>query len=221
MQKPVGITSKLLFQLPILISVLGVFYEKKAGTGSDYPTLSASFFQQSLPPVSGSNSFSDTTFLPSSFGFGRPATQAEIDKWDIDVRPDGKGLPAGSGISAKGKLIFDAKCVACHGAGGIGGPNGSLVSTTADATGKRSEKTIGNYWPYATTIFDYIRRAMPFNAPGSLTNEEVYNLTAYLLNANKIIDEKAVIDAKSLPKIVMPAQKLFVPDDRKGGPEVK
>ncbi|MEI7582885.1 c-type cytochrome [Runella sp.] len=221
MQKPIGITSKLLFQLPILISVLGVFYEKNSGTGSDTPPLSASFFQQSLPPVSGFNSFSDTTLLPSSFGFGRPATQAEIDKLDIDVRPDGKGLPTGSGISSRGKLIFDAKCVACHGAGGIGGPNGSLVTTTADAKEKRPEKTIGNYWPYATTVFDYIRRAMPFNAPGSLTNEEVYHLTAYLLNANKLIDEKTVIDAKSLPKVVMPAQKLFIPDDRKGGPEVK
>lgn len=221
MQKPVGITSKLIFQLPILISVLGVFYEINSDTGSEYPTLSASFFQQFLPPVIGSNSFSDTTLLPSSFGFGRKATQDEIDKWDIDVRPDGKGLPAGSGISAKGKLIFDAKCVACHGAGGIGGPNGSLVTTATDTKEKRPEKTIGNYWPYATTVFDYIRRAMPFNAPGSLTNEEVYNLTAYLLTANKIIDEKAVIDAKSLPKVVMPAQKLFVPDDRKGGPEVK
>jgi mono/diheme cytochrome c family protein len=221
MQKPVGITSKLLFQLPILIIVLGVFHEKKAGTDSEAPSFSASFFQQSSPPVIGFNSLSDTTLLPSSFGFGRPATQAEIDKWDMDVRPDGKGLPAGSGISSKGKLIFDAKCVACHGAGGIGGPNGSLVTTAAGAAGKRSEKTIGNYWPYATTVFDYIRRAMPFNAPGSLTNEEVYHLTAYLLNANKLIDEKTVIDAKSLPKVMMPAQKLFVPDDRKGGPEVK
>jgi cytochrome c len=212
MQKPFGITSKLFFQLPILFSVLGVFYEKSADTGSGHA---------SFPPVAAIGILTDSTLLPSSFGFGRPATQAEIDKWDIDVRPDGKGLPVGSGISAKGKLIFDAKCMACHGAGGIGGPNGSLVTTSAVAAGKRPEKTIGNYWPYATTVFDYIRRAMPFNAPGSLTNEEVYHLTAYLLTANKIMDEKAVIDAKSLPKIVMPAQKLFVPDDRKGGPEVK
>lgn len=221
MQKPIGFTSKLIFQLPILVSVLGVFYENKFDTGSDHPSFSASFFQQSVPPVTEFNAFSDTTLLPSSFGFGRPATQTEIDKWDIDVRPDGKGLPAGSGIASKGKLIFEAKCVACHGAGGVGGPNGSLVTTSSVAAGKRPEKTIGNYWPYATTVFDYIRRAMPFNAPGSLTNEEVYHLTAYLLNANKLIDEKTIIDAKSLPKVVMPAQKLFIPDDRKGGPEVK
>ncbi len=162
----------------------------------------------------------DTLKWPASFGFGRPATQAEITRLDIDVRPDGKGLPAGEGKPAVGKAIFSEKCAACHGVGGVGGPYGSLVSTTA-TTKKRPEKTIGNYWPYATTVFDYIRRAMPFNAPGSLTNEEVYNLTAYLLNANGIIDEKVVINALTLPKVMMPAQKLFVPDDRKGGPEIK
>jgi S-disulfanyl-L-cysteine oxidoreductase SoxD len=158
--------------------------------------------------------------IPSAFGFGRKATQAEIDRLDIDVRPDGKGLPKGEGISAKGKVIFEAKCVACHGAGGIGGPNGSLV-TNKTPTEKRREKTIGNYWPYATTVFDYIRRAMPFNQPGSLSNEEVYHLTAYLLNANGIIDEKAVINAQTLPKVEMPAKNLFVPDDRKGGAEIR
>lgn len=163
---------------------------------------------------------SDTITWPSRFGLGRPATQADIARLDIDVRPDGKGLPAGEGKPALGKVIFATKCAACHGVGGVGGPNGSLVSTT-DASRKRPEKTIGNYWPYATTVFDYIRRAMPFSEPGSLTNEEVYNLTAYLLNANGIIDDKAVINAKTLPKVVMPAQKLFVPDDRKGVPEIK
>lgn len=162
----------------------------------------------------------DTLPWPTRFGLGRPATQADIARLDIDVRPDGKGLPAGEGKPALGKVIFATKCAACHGVGGVGGLNGSLVSTT-DASRKRPEKTIGNYWPYATTVFDYIRRAMPFSEPGSLTNEEVYQLTAYLLNANGIIDEKTVINAKTLPKVVMPAQKLFVPDDRKGGPEIK
>lgn len=162
----------------------------------------------------------DTSHTPKIFGFGRIATQAEIDRLDIDVRPDGKGLPKGEGISAKGKVIFEAKCVACHGAGGIGGPNGSLV-TNKTPTEKRREKTIGNYWPYATTVFDYVRRAMPFNEPGSLSNEEVYHLTAYLLQANGIIDEKAVINAQTLPKVEMPAKNLFVPDDRKGGAEIR
>ncbi|AEI46747.1 c-type cytochrome [Runella slithyformis] len=205
MQKSFAVSVKLSIQLPILFSVLGVLY-----TGGPDNELHRQSFM-----------LSDTAQLPASFGFGRPATKAEIDRWDIDVRPDGKGLPAGAGVAAKGKIIFDAKCVACHGAGGIGGPNGSLVTTTDGEKSKRTEKTIGNYWPYATTVFDYIRRAMPFNQPGSLTNEEVYHLTAYLLSANKLIDEKTMIDAKSLPKVIMPAQKLFVPDDRKGGPEVK
>lgn len=158
--------------------------------------------------------------LPTSFGLGRPATQAEIARLDIDVRPDGKGLPAGEGKSAIGKVIFATKCAACHGVGGVGGPSGSLVSTT-DASRKRPEKTIGNYWPYATTVFDYIRRAMPFSEPGSLTNEEVYNLTAYLLHANGIIGETAILNARTLPKVVMPARNLFVPDDRTGGPTIK
>lgn len=162
----------------------------------------------------------DTLPWPTSFGLGRPATQTDIARLDIDVRPDGKGLPASEGKAAIGKVIFAAKCAACHGIGGVGGPNGSLVST-ADANRKRPEKTIGNYWPYATTVFDYIRRAMPFNAPGSLTNDEVYNLTAYLLNANDIIDETAVINARTLPTVVMPARNLFVPDDRTGGPTIK
>lgn len=206
MQKPFFISFKVYFQLPMLFAVLGVLYNESPD----------------WEPRRQQSALSDTSQLPASFGFGRPATKAEIDRWDIDIRPDGKGLPAGYGLAAKGKIIFDIKCVACHGAGGIGGPNGSLVTTTtAGDKSKRAEKTIGNYWPYATTVFDYIRRAMPFNQPGSLTNEEVYHLTAYLLSANKLIDEKTVIDAKSLPKVIMPAQKLFIPDDRKGGPEVK
>jgi mono/diheme cytochrome c family protein len=162
----------------------------------------------------------DTGPWPASFGFGRKATSAEIARLDVDVRPDGKGLPTGEGTSAAGKVIFATKCAACHGVEGIGGPNGSLVSTNEAGT-KRREKTIGNYWPYATTVFDYIRRAMPFSEPGSLTNAEVYSLTAYLLNANGIITEKTIINAQTLPTVVMPAQKLFVPDDRKGGPEIK
>lgn len=161
---------------------------------------------------------------PASFGFGKPATPQEIALLDIDVRPDGKGLPKGSGTALAGKAIYAVKCAACHGKTGVEGPNNRLVSVAENETAgaeSSKEKTIGNYWPYATTLFDYIRRAMPFNAPGSLTNEEVYSLTAFLLNANKIIPPDANINAKTLPKVVMPAQKFFVPDDRKGGPEVR
>ena len=183
-----------------------------------------SAFQSSNHSVESSNlvykSKKDSSGTPQHFGWGRTPTKAEIERLDIDVRPDGKGLPAGAGLASKGKVIFETKCVACHGVGGIGGINGSLV-TNKNPADKKKEKTIGNYWPYATTVFDYVRRAMPFNAPGSLTNEEVYHLTAYLLNANEIIDEKYVINAQTLPKVIMPAQKLYVPDDRKGGAEIK
>lgn len=159
-------------------------------------------------------------FGPGTFGFGKPASATLITALDIDVRPDGAGLPAGSGTVATGAVIFAAKCAACHGPGGTGGPNGALVVTPSVA-GKRPDKVIGNYWPYATTVFDYVRRAMPFNQPGSLTNDEVYALTAFLLHANKLIDEKTILTAKTLPTVRMPAQPNFVPDDRTGGPTIR
>ena len=161
----------------------------------------------------------DTLGWPKSFGLGRSASAAEIALIDIDVRPDGKGLPAGSGTVKSGKEIYALKCAACHGATGTEGPNDRLV--VGDTTKVRRIKAIGNYWPYATTIFDYVRRAMPFNQPGSLTNEEVYSLTAYLLNTNGLINEKTVMNAVSLPKVKMPAQNWFVPDDRTGGSEIR
>ncbi|GEP92025.1 cytochrome c [Chitinophaga terrae (ex Kim and Jung 2007)] len=159
-----------------------------------------------------------TPDTPARFGFGRPASQAEIDSQNISIRPDGAGLPAGSGNFAAGRSIFQAKCASCHGPTGAEPTPNRLVAAFGDTV---KAKTIGNYWPYATTIFDYIRRAMPFNAPGSLTNEEVYHLTAFLLCSNKIIDSTTVIDARSLPRIVMPAKQYYVNDDRKGGNEVK
>jgi cytochrome c len=153
------------------------------------------------------------------YGYGRLATQKEIDSLNISIRPDGKGLPAGNGLADSGRVIFLAKCAACHGPTGAEPTPNRLVAVFGDTSVKA--RTIGNYWPYATTIFDYIRRAMPFNAPGSLTNEEVYHLTAFLLYSNKIIDSITVINAATLPRIEMPAKHLFVNDDRKGGNEIK
>ncbi|HEX2536392.1 MAG TPA: cytochrome c [Chitinophagaceae bacterium] len=153
---------------------------------------------------------------PARFGWGRPAEAKQIAAWDQDVRPDGKGLPPGSGTVPDGRRLYAAKCASCHGATGVEGPYSHLVSSDTSRA-----KTIGNYWPYATTVFDYIKRAMPFTAPGSLTDEEVYQLTAYLLYANGLIDSGRVIDARTLPAVAMPARKLFVPDDRTGGPEIR
>ncbi len=159
----------------------------------------------------------DTLRWPDRFGLGRRATAGEITKWDTDVRPDGAGLPAGSGTVASGRLVYAAKCASCHGKTGVEGPYNRLVTPA----GGGKEKTIGNYWPYATTLFDYIRRAMPYNAPGSLTDEEVYGVTAFLLRANGLIDSAAVLDAGTLPRVAMPAQRRLVPDDQRGGPEVR
>lgn len=158
----------------------------------------------------------DSLTPPVRYGFGRPATAVDINPWDIDVNAEGTGLPAGQGTAVTGKAIYRTKCAACHGLHGEG-PQNRLVKSGS----KAKEKTIGTYWPYATTLFDYIRRSMPFNAPGSLTDQEVYQLTAYLLQANDLIDSTATINAKTLPKIIMPAKPLFVPDDRTGGAVIK
>lgn len=153
---------------------------------------------------------------PGRFDMGKPADAKFIAKWDIDVRPDGKGLPKeGAGTVKSGAVLYQTKCAACHGVNGYEGPYDKLVS---DSTGKN---TIGNYWPYASTIFDYVRRAMPFNAPGSLTDQEVYDITAYLLYRNKIIEADDVINSETLPQIEMPALKRYVIDDRKGGQEIR
>ncbi|MCF2489311.1 c-type cytochrome [Dyadobacter sp. CY347] len=166
----------------------------------------------------------DTLDWPKSFGFGKKASAKQIAAWDIDISPDGKGLPAGEGNVSRGREIYALKCAACHGATGTEGPNDRLVAAPDSAgksSGARRIKSIGNYWPYATTVFDYIRRAMPFNQPGSLTDQEVYSITAFLLNANGLWDDKNTLNAKNLPKVKMPAQDKFVPDDRIDGPEIK
>jgi cytochrome c len=156
---------------------------------------------------------------PATWGIGRAATPAEIGPLDIDIGPDGAGLPAGRGTAADGAPIYAARCASCHGKTGKEGPNDALVGRLPGdafnfARDPRAPKTIGSYWPYATTVFDYIRRAMPPDKPGSLTDVEVYNLTAFLLAANELIPADAVVDAASLPKVKMPARDHFVPDTR-------
>ena len=140
---------------------------------------------------------------------GQAITPGDLAPWDISVMPDGTGLPAGSGTAVQGAPIFQAKCAACHGENGKGGEAAAVTAGPPRAT-LDGGKTIANFWPYATTIFDFIRRAMPANAPRSLTDQEVYALTAYLLSLNKLIGENDVIDAKSLPQVKMPNVNNFI-----------
>ena len=148
-----------------------------------------------------------------TLGIGRVADDADVARWDIDVGPDGVGLPAGGGTATQGEPIYLAKCASCHGDDGQTGMD--------KLAGAERRKTIGSFWPYATTIFDYVRRAMPTTAPGSLTDDEVYALTAYLLYLNDLVPADRVIDAQSLPLVAMPARDRYVADDRRGGPEVR
>ena len=140
---------------------------------------------------------------------GQPISPADLAPWDITIMPDGKGLPAGSGTAVQGAPIFAQKCSACHGDQGKGGEAAPVTAGPPRAT-LDGGKTIANFWPYATTIFDFIRRAMPANAPKSLTDLEVYALTAYLLSLNKLIGETDVINAQTLPKVKMPNAENFI-----------
>jgi len=142
-------------------------------------------------------------------GLGVPATPEQIAGWDVSIGPDGEGLPPGSGTAAAGKAVYEAKCLACHGAEGAGQPNDRLVGGQGTLREAAPIRTIGSYWPYATTVFDYIRRAMPYVTPHSLTADETYAVTAYLLALNGIIGQAEVMDAASLPKVVMPNRDNF------------
>ena len=157
---------------------------------------------------------------PDRFDFGGAASEARIAAWDIDVKPDGEGLPPGSGTVSEGERVYQGKCAACHGATGTEGPNDRLVGTAPWERWPRG-RAIGNYWPYATTLFDYISKAMPQATPGTLTHDETYAVISYLLYLNEIVDESAVMNAQTLPAVVMPARDRFVPDDRVAGPTVR
>jgi S-disulfanyl-L-cysteine oxidoreductase SoxD len=150
-----------------------------------------------------------------TYHLGRTPSQEKIKAWDISVGPEGKELPLGSGTAADGAKVYAEKCAVCHGPTLTEGKflHGVLVGGKGSLTTLEPVKTIGSYWPYATTIFDFINRAMPFSKPGSLTSDEVYAVTAFLLYRNEIIKETDVIDAKSLPKVQMPNRNGFFPVD--------
>jgi mono/diheme cytochrome c family protein len=142
---------------------------------------------------------------------GQPISPADLAPWDISVGPDGAGLPPGRGTAAQGEAVYAAKCQACHGEKGAGRPNDRLVGGADTlASDRPAVKTVGSYWPYATTLFDYVRRAMPWSETKSLTNDEVYAVSAYLLQLNGIIGADDVLDAQSLPKVKMPNRDGFI-----------
>jgi len=163
------------------------------------------------------------------YGLGRPATSAEIATRDVDVGPDGAGLPPGHGSVAEGVSLYAAKCASCHGPEGQGQlptyprliGRDSIAEGFPFARDPRLVRTIGNYWPYATSLFDYVRRAMPQLQPGSLTDDQVYAITAFLLSRNAVIPSNATLDSATLAAVKMPYVGRFVADDRRGGREVK
>ena len=138
-------------------------------------------------------------------GLGKPVSEADLALWDISIGPDGKGLPPGSGTPAQGAVVFAQKCEACHGKDGQGGTNATLINPPG-----KSDRNMALYVPHATTIFDFTRRAMPWPQPKSLTNDEAYALTAFILAGNKIIGENDTMNAETLPKVQMPNRNGFV-----------
>ena len=134
-------------------------------------------------------------------GLGQPVSESDLALWDISIGPDGRGLPSGSGTPAQGAVVYAQKCELCHGKEGQGGPSAALAGP---------QRTVANYVPQATTIFDYTRRAMPWQQPKSLTNDEVYAVTAYILSLNKIIGENDVLNPETLPKVLMPNRDGFI-----------
>jgi cytochrome c len=149
------------------------------------------------------------------YGIGTPATASEIAGWDIDIRPDGKGLPPGSGSVEDGEMMYEEKCASCHGSFGEGvGRYPVLSGGEGTLTEERPEKTVGSYWPYASTLWDYIHRAMPFPQPQSMSDEEVYAITAYVLYLNDLVEDDFVLTADNLASIEMPNKDGFFFDDR-------
>ena len=144
--------------------------------------------------------------------FGATVSADEIALWDISIPPSGEGLPAGSGSVKQGEAVYAAKCQSCHGEKGIGKPADALVGGKGTLATKAPVRTVGSYWPHATTLFDYVRRAMPIANPLSLSNDEVYAVSAYVLNLNGIVPADAVMNAQTLPQVKMPNREGFVSD---------
>jgi S-disulfanyl-L-cysteine oxidoreductase SoxD len=158
----------------------------------------------------------------STYGVGRPPTTEEVRAWELTVPPDGQGLPPGRGTVALGQVVFAERCAACHGETGEDPTYSRLVGGHGTLATDKPIQTVGSFWQYATTLWSYIRRAQPFDNPGSLTADQVYAVTAYLLHRNGIIGAQEVMDATTLPLVKMPNRDGFVPDPRPDvGPAAK
>ena len=161
------------------------------------------------------------------YGFGTPATTAQIAAWDIDIGPDGAGLPPGQGTVQEGLEVWVRhRCILCHGPTGREGPNDIIAGRIPGdefpfANDRSLRSTVGNYWPYATTLFDYTRRAMPFDQPGTMTDEDVYAVVGAMLYFNDLLPANSVVDSATVVDTRMPAGDRFVPDNRTGGPTIR
>lgn len=166
-----------------------------------------------LPPLAALCGVPLSSQAPT-YGVGRPPTPDELRALGSAIAPDGTGLPPGAGSVADGRLVFAAQCARCHGPGGEGDIGAKLVGGRGTLRSPKPLKTVGSFWPYATTLWDYVNRAMPFDKPGALTPSEVYAAAAFILNLNGIISETDVMDARTLPAVRMPNRDGFVPDAR-------
>jgi len=173
---------------------------------------------QAFRPASRS---SDVSAQSPTFGVGKLPTPDQLKLIDIDVTPDGTGLLPGSGTAAKGKDVYTRRCETCHGPTGKEGPQEALAGGKGSLATPKPQKSVGSYWPYATTLWDYINRAMPFDHPSTLTPDEVYSATAYFLFLNGLVSENDVLDQTSLPKVQMPNRNGFVADPRPDVPRKK
>jgi S-disulfanyl-L-cysteine oxidoreductase SoxD len=180
-----------------------MFLPRRTVTGATLAALAAACATNGPP---------ESTSRPA---LGRAATAQEVAAWDISIPPSGGGLPAGSGTPKQGEAVYIAKCLACHGKKGEGKPADPLAGGVGSLASAKPVRTVGSFWPYATTLFDYTRRAMPVDNPLSLSNDEVYAVTAYLLYLNGIIGENAVMDSRTLPQVKMPNRDGFVDWSRK------
>jgi S-disulfanyl-L-cysteine oxidoreductase SoxD len=179
------------------------------------PLLALAFALAATPPLPATSTARGGRVVQQgpTFSVGHPPPAAQ-SLADIDVLPDGRGLPPGRGTAAEGKTVYASRCASCHGATGREGPNDVLAGGQGTLASARPVRTVGSYWPYATSLWDYINRAMPFAQPRSLTADQVYAVTAYILHLNGIIGEADVLSAETLPRVRMPNRDGFIPDGR-------